>query len=62
MERHNPTSQCGCGSCVLWDRNRLQKLLDSRPANNAGISHTYPEWNQAVYASDIKAVLGSSEH
>ena len=34
---------------------RLQDLLDRRPAINAGLVESYIEWTRLVYASDIAA-------
>lgn len=32
--------------------DRLQRILDSRPAINAGLPETYIEWSQGIYACD----------
>lgn len=32
---------------------RLQKVLDSRPAINAGLPATYIEWSQSIYAMEL---------
>jgi len=36
--------------------NRLQDLLDRRPAMNAGLQESYARWTAEVYASDIAFV------
>ncbi len=32
--------------------DRLQRILDSRPAINSGLPETYIEWSQGIYACD----------
>lgn len=33
--------------------DRLQRILDSRPALNAGLPQTYIDWSQAIYIMDV---------
>lgn len=37
---------------------RLQKILDSRPAINAGLPSTYIEWSHSIYAMEFAHVTG----
>lgn len=37
---------------------RLQRILDSRPAINAGLPETYIEWSQGIYAADYAQAVG----
>lgn len=32
--------------------DRLQRILDTRPAFNAGLPQTYIEWSQSIYIMD----------
>ncbi len=32
---------------------RLQRILDSRPAINAGLPDTYVAWSQSIYVMEI---------
>ena len=52
---HAPNPLCDCAPCVKWDRDRLRRMLDSRPALNAGLVYAYTEWSQGVYLSDALA-------
>jgi len=36
---------------------RLQKIIDSRPAINAGLPETYIKWSQSIYAMETLRVL-----
>ncbi len=38
--------------------DRLQRILDSRPAINAGLPETYIEWSQGIYAADYAQAVG----
>lgn len=35
------------------ERDRLQRIIDSRPAINAGLVESYITWSQNIYAMDI---------
>lgn len=37
---------------VVRQRDRLQRIIDSRPAINAGLPETYIQWSQSLYAMD----------
>ena len=37
--------------------NKLQRILDSRPAINAGLPDTYIQWTQGVTEIEIRAAL-----
>ena len=37
---------------------RLQKIIDSRPAINAGLPETYIKWSQSVYTMEAVHMLG----
>lgn len=37
---------------------RLQAIIDSRPAINAGLPNTYIEWSQSLYELDVVHVRG----
>lgn len=39
---------------------RLQKIIDSRPAINDGIVDTYTNWSQAIYAGKIQQAMEAS--
>ena len=38
--------------------DRLQRIIDSRPAINAGLPETYVEWSQGIYATDYLQAVG----
>lgn len=37
---------------------RLQRIIDSRPAINAGLPGTYIEWSQSIYAMEFARAQG----
>jgi hypothetical protein len=37
---------------VVRQRDRLQRIIDSRPAINAGLPETYIQWSQSLYVMD----------
>lgn len=37
---------------------RLQRIIDSRPAINAGLPETYIEWSHGIYATDYAQAVG----
>ena len=43
---------------LVADHARLRRILDSRPALNAGLLETYTEWTHGVYQSDFLAKIG----
>lgn len=38
--------------------DRLQRIIDSRPAINAGLPDTYIQWSQGVMQADIAQAIG----
>lgn len=36
---------------------RLQRIIDSRPAINAGLPQTYIEWSHSIYQMEAACVL-----
>ena len=40
---------------------RLQAIIDSRPAINAGLPSTYIEWSQQIYALDVLSAKGDMQ-
>ena len=38
--------------------DRLQRIIDSRPAINAGLPETYIQWSQSVMKADIAQAIG----
>lgn len=38
--------------------DRLQRIIDSRPAINAGLPETYIQWSQGVMQTDITQAIG----
>lgn len=36
---------------------RLQRIIDSRPAINAGLPATYIKWSQEIYVTDVAQVM-----
>ena len=38
--------------------DRLQTIIDSRPAINAGLPQTYIDWSRGIYQLDVVQVLG----
>ena len=38
--------------------DRLQRILDSRPAINAGLPETYIQWSNGIYIADIGKAVG----
>ena len=37
---------------------RLQRIIDSRPAINAGLPETYIEWSRRIYQCDVNKAVG----
>ena len=37
--------------------DRLQRIIDSRPAINAGLQQAYIEWSHSIYAMEAARVL-----
>jgi hypothetical protein len=46
---------------AVEDAERLRRMLDSRPAINAGLPGTYIEWSQGIYLCDFLAVRGHDD-
>lgn len=40
------------------DRDRLQSILDSRPAINAGLPESYVKWSQGIYVVEALHAAG----
>ena len=38
---------------ALKEIERLQRIIDSRPAINAGLPDTYIKWSQSIYAMEF---------
>jgi glutathionyl-hydroquinone reductase len=36
---------------------RLQRIIDSRPAINAGLPETYIKWSQEIYVTEVAQVM-----
>jgi hypothetical protein len=45
---------------ALAERDRLQRILDSRPAINTGLLEAYIEWTQGVYLADMGKAVGQN--
>lgn len=43
---------------LVGEIERLQKIIDSRPAINAGLPGTYIQWSRGIYELDVRAALG----
>lgn len=43
---------------LQMENERLQRILDSRPAINAGLVEAYIEWSQGIYQCDVNQVIG----
>ena len=43
---------------IAEERDRLQRIIDSRPAINAGLPETYIEWSQGIYATEYAQAVG----
>ena len=43
------------------ERDRLQRIIDSRPAINAGLPATYIEWSQSIYIMEIAHAQGDAQ-
>jgi len=46
---------------VVAERDRLQRIIDCRPAINAGLPHTYIEWSQSIYALDMARLTETAQ-
>lgn len=46
---------------VVTERDRLQRIIDSRPAINAGLPGTYIEWSQSIYAMDVVRAVETAQ-
>ena len=53
-----PVPDCDCARCAIAERDRLRKILDCRPAINAGLPETYIAWTHGVYQADMAARVG----
>ena len=40
-------------SALAAENQRLQRVIDSRPAINAGLPETYVAWSQSIYAMEM---------
>ena len=38
--------------------DRLQRIIDSRPAINAGLPEAYIEWSRRIYSADYARAVG----
>lgn len=38
--------------------DRLQRIIDSRPAINAGLPETYIQWSQGIVQTEIATAIG----
>jgi hypothetical protein len=45
-------------AAALADARRLQVIIDSRPAINAGLPETYIEWSRGIYLTDYAKARG----
>lgn len=45
-------------SIAAREIERLQRIIDSRPAINAGLPETYIEWSQGIYMADYARAKG----
>jgi hypothetical protein len=43
---------------AVAERDRLQRILDNRPAINAGLVEAYVEWSSGIYILDIERSRG----
>jgi len=43
---------------ALHEIDRLQAIIDSRPAINAGLPESYVEWSQSIYALEASRARG----
>ena len=43
---------------AIAEIERLQKIIDSRPAINAGLPETYIKWSQSIYTMEAVQALG----
>ena len=51
-------AECTEHSVLRAERDRLQLILDSRPAINTGLLEAYIEWTQGVYLADFGRAVG----
>lgn len=40
---------------------RLQRIIDSRPAINAGLPETYIEWSQSICLMEVEHSFGTDD-
>ena len=43
---------------ALFEINRLQAIIDSRPAINAALPESYIEWSQRIYTLEYSRAQG----
>ena len=44
---------------AAWEEcQRLQRIIDSRPAINAGLQEAYIKWTRGIYQCEINQELG----
>ena len=39
---------------------RLRRIIDSRPAINAGLPQTYIEWSQSIYQIEVNKAMNAN--
>lgn len=65
---HRPHEENPIVDCLLSDValakaeiERLQAIIDSRPAINAGLPGTYIRWSQSIYVMEAAHVLETAQ-
>lgn len=43
---------------LVEENERLQRIIDSRPAINAGLPETYIHWSQGIVQTEIAQAIG----
>lgn len=46
---------------MTTERDRLQSIIDSRPAINVGLPETYIKWSQSIYVLEAAHVLETQQ-
>jgi hypothetical protein len=49
----------GALAAALAEIERLQGIIDSRPAINAGLPETYIQWSQSIYEMEAYRIVAT---
>jgi len=47
-------------AAMTVERDRLQRIIDTRPAINVGLPESYISWSQNIYVLEARAAMGKA--